>query len=160
MSTTATTNLSEHFTLREFLYSKKAVEHGIANLADHETLARGYKTAACMERVRNLLGKPIDVSSWFRSPEVNTLVGSKPTSQHPFGEAVDFTCPLFGTPLDICRAIIKNQDIIQFDQLILEHTWVHISFAIRSGKPKGQVLSLLASGGYAPGLTDKHGKPY
>jgi hypothetical protein len=73
------------------------------------------------------------------------------------GEAVDFISPTYGSPLQVCKQIIGYGDIINFDQLILEHSWVHISFAISSGNPRKQVLSLLQSGGYAQGLTDKHG---
>jgi hypothetical protein len=112
-----------------------------------------------MDKVRVvLLDKSIHVDSWYRCLELNRLLGSKDTSQHVEGKAVDFTCPDFGTPLEICRQLIKFKDLIRFDQLILEHTWVHISF--NSGSSHGEVLSLLATGGYAHGLTDKEGKEY
>jgi len=89
------------------------------------------KTAAHMERVRAALGnKSIHVNSFYRSPAVNAAVGSKSTSQHLLGEAVDFICPAFGTPVEICRKLIELHDLIRFDQLILEHSWVHISFTV------------------------------
>jgi hypothetical protein len=50
-----------------------------------------------------------------------------PNSAHRNGDAVDFICPAYGTPLKICRAIEAAQ--IQFDQLIQEGSWVHIAFA-------------------------------
>jgi len=153
-------NLSEHFTFKEFLHSNKAVENGIENLATHEIIKIGYQSAMQLEKVRTVLGKPMSIDSWFRCLELNRLLGSKDTSQHLQGEAIDFISPGFGTPLEICKEIIRNKSTIPFDQLILEHTWVHISFAIRSGSPRGQVLSLLASGHYASGLTDKTGTPY
>jgi len=77
------------------------------------------------------------------------------------GEAVDFICPAFGSPLEICKVIVKYADIIKFDQLILEHTWVHISWkSTPNATQRGQVLSLLSDKSYAKGLTDKSGKPY
>lgn len=152
--------LSEHFSVKEFTYSDKARELGIDNMAPHDIVKIGYRTALELEKVRTVLGKPMNINSWFRCLKLNRIIGSSDTSQHPKGEAVDFTCIGFGTPLEICKEIIKHRDKIPFDQLILEHTWVHISFAIRSGQPKGQVLSYLASGGYASGLTNKLGKPY
>lgn len=153
-------NLSAHFTLEEACHSQMAIAHGIANIPNHDVMSVLSRTAVHMETLRALLSHPITISSWYRSPEVNTLVGSANTSQHIKGEAVDFISPSFGDPLHICRAIIANKDTIPFDQLILEHGWVHISFAILSGQPRGQVLSLLSNGHYAQGLTNAHGVPY
>jgi hypothetical protein len=55
-------------------------------------------------------------------------------------EAVDFTCPTYGSVDKIVRAIVNSP--IQYDQLIREFDkhgggWVHISF---SGTPKRQAL--------------------
>ena len=87
-----------------------------------------------MELVRNVLnGQPIMISSGYRSPEVNAAVNGSKNSQHMQGKAVDFTCPNFGSPNTIIRAI-KNSGI-KFDQLILEFdSWVHISFSDPSRK--------------------------
>lgn len=155
------TKLSDHFTLAEAVHSDTAIAKNISNVPPIETILVMGKTAVCMERVRAALGnKSITINSWYRSPALNTALGSKSTSQHLRGEAVDFTCEGFGTPLDICNKLIELKSLIRFDQLILEHTWVHISFAIPPRINKGQVLSLLSSGGYAIGLTDKKGNPY
>jgi hypothetical protein len=152
--------LSDHFTLAEATYSSVAQFKHLVNVPSSHTVQVMKQTAFCMERVRAALGNlPLHINSWYRSPEVNTAVGSKSTSQHILGEAVDFICPEFGSPVDICKKLIELKDLIRYDQLIFEHTWVHISFAITSGKARGQVLSLLSSGGYATGITDKLGKP-
>lgn len=149
--------LSEHFTIGEALESRTADIKGINNSPDIAALIVMISTAKMMERVRDLLNNPITINSWYRNPVLNKAVGGVPTSQHAKGEAVDFICPKFGSPINICKEIIKNKNIIQFDQLIHEHTWVHISFAIQSGKPRGQVLSLLNGNKYSQGLTDKLG---
>lgn len=117
-------------------------------------------TARRMERVRALLGNvPISVSSWYRCPDLNKAIGGSTRSQHMLGEAVDFICPRFGSPLEICRHLTYFKDLLGFDQLILEHTWVHISFpSIPNAVPKGQVLTLLQNKrSYAHGLTDLKG---
>lgn len=132
---------------------------------DNEIPAHLYhvikNTALWMEKVRNVLNdKPISVSSWYRSPALNTAIGSDTnTSEHPRGQAVDFICPKFGTPIDIVRALSHKDSGIYFNQLILEHTWVHISFPVPPAVPKMQVLTLLANKRYAVGITDKYGKP-
>jgi hypothetical protein len=151
-------NLSTHFTLEEATLSSNAERAGITNNPDSATLAIMLSAATKLEKVRVLLAAPMHIDSWYRSPEVNKLAKSKPTSQHIKGEAIDFICPHFGSPLDICKRIIANKDLVNFDQLILEHSWVHISFSILERQPRGQVLSLLASGDYAIGLTDLQGK--
>lgn len=154
-----TTYLSEHFTLEEATHSDTAIARSINNSAPPELISILRITAAYMEVVRGILGSPITINSFYRSVALNAALGSKETSQHRKGEAVDFVCPAFGTPLAICKRLMALQSIIPYDQLILEHTWVHISFAVNGIKPKRQVISLLDSGSYATGLTDKKGNP-
>lgn len=154
------TKLSEHFSFAEACYSDTATAQGIANIIPPQVIPVVEKTAIGMERVRAALGnKAIHINSWYRSSALNKAVGSKPSSQHIAGEAVDFICPDFGTPVSICKKLIELKDLIRFDQLIMEGTWVHISFAISTGKPRNQVLSLLRNGNYAQGITDKQGHP-
>ncbi len=137
-------NLSDHFTWDEAAFSSTALRLGIKNeipptLSDHV-----FTAANGMEEVRALLGKPIHVDSWYRSPELNHAVGGSLSSAHLQGYAVDFTCWAFGTPLAICKAIAASN--IRFDQLIQEGNWVHISF-----DPKGRrsILTANFAGGKA-----------
>ena len=155
-----TQQITEHFTYEELISSTKAAQLGIDNShPSPEVLASAAHTATCMETVRDILGTPIDVDSWIRCLELNRALGSKDTSQHVKGEAVDFVSPDFGTPLDIARKLMQEAVTVRFDQLIMEGTWVHISFCSPTSIPRNQVLSLLDSGGYAHGLTDKQGQP-
>jgi uncharacterized protein YcbK (DUF882 family) len=87
--------------------------------------------------LREKFGKPIRITSGFRSPELNKSVGGKPTSQHTKGEAVDITAidkadnkELF----ELCKTL-------DFDQLIDESnlTWIHISYKVPNRK---QILKL------------------
>ncbi len=154
-------NLSLHFSLAEATASETAERSGISNQPSDHELEVMTQTAEHMELVRTILGaKPLHINSWYRCLELNRAIGSKDTSQHIQGCAVDFIAPCYGEPLTICRKLIELVDQVQFDQLILEHTWVHISFAIPSSKPRHQVLSLIEGGHYATGLTDKHGVHY
>lgn len=150
--------LSPYFTLEEAIQSDTALRLNIDNTPDAGTIIIMKTAALGMERVRAVLNAPVNVNSWYRCPHLNTVVGSFNTSQHLKGEAIDFRSLL--SPLEICRKLIENVDTINYDQLILEHTWVHISFAILTGKPRHQVLSLLANKKYAQGLTDINGIMY
>lgn len=138
------TQLSKYFTLAELTVSNKAKELKLNNIPSGKQLENLKYTAARMDAVRELLGHPIIVSSGYRSPAVNKAVGSKAKhSQHMEGQAVDFTCPGFGTPKQIVEAIIKSK--IEYDQVIQEFgTWVHISF--KDGINRKQALVIDSNG--------------
>jgi len=121
-------NLSEHFTLEEATHSDTAIRLGIDNQPSATQLSNMKFAAEQMEKVRALLGKGITVNSWIRLPAVNVAVGGSKVSSHMDGWAIDFTCPAFGNPLAVCKAIEASD--IKFDQMIHEFgRWTHISFA-------------------------------
>lgn len=134
--------LSEHFTLAEFTASQTAARRGIDNTPPPAILDRLKITAAGMEKVRAVLGKPITVSSAYRSPALNKAVGGAKNSAHVEGWAVDFNCHAFGTPLEVARKIQTSG--IAYDQIIHEFgSWVHISFDRRM---RGQELTVTSHG--------------
>ena len=154
--------LTQHFSWEE---AEATIHRNIDNTIPESLWDTIINTAHGMERIRSLLMCPVIPSSWYRCLELNRAIGSDDTSQHIKGEAVDWTCPKYGTPIQICNQIIKFADHIKFDQLILEHRWVHTSFAA-DGNNRGQVLSLLKERNpetgrhYADGLTDQFGNKY
>lgn len=131
--------LTEHFTLDEFLVSETAARLGIDNTPTPEVLSNLTRLATVLEDVRARLGKPIIITSGYRSPELNKAVpGSSWKSMHQYGLAADFICPGFGSPLYVCRAIADTN--IQYDQLIHEFgNWVH--FGLSVGAPKRELLT-------------------
>jgi len=139
--------LSQHFTFEE----ANATSHrDVINVAPLSLIPVLKKTAEGAERVRALLNDlPMHITSWYRCLLLNRLIGSKDSSQHIKGEAIDFICPSFGSPYDICKVIVDNSDLINFDQLIYEGTWVHISFSEFARK---EVLTLGTGGSYRKGL--------
>lgn len=153
-------NISDHFSWYEVEFSETAERNGIDNSVPVQMEWIIAKTAVQVEKIRALLAVPIKVNSWYRGPALQQLPEFyNPTSQHPRGEAVDFVCPSFGSPLDICRTIIAS-GIIEFDQLILEHSWIHYSYNSAPGATQRmEVLSLLSNKKYANGLTDINGVP-
>ena len=127
LATNTNMQLSEHFSLEEATYSKTATEKGINNQPDARQLGNMKISAAGMEQVRALLGKPIGISSWLRQPELNVAVGGSKVSAHMDGWAIDFTCPGVGVPLEVAKKIAESG--IKYDQMIHEYgRWVHISF--------------------------------
>lgn len=143
---------AKFFTLAEMTVSDTAKARGINNVPTGAALARLNATARRMDKVRMLLGHPVIVTSGYRSPALNKVIGGVDSSHHTQGYAVDFKCPKFGTPLQICKAIEASG--IKYDQLIQEFgQWVHISFAPTM---RGQELTAVKRNGktvYVAGLS-------
>lgn len=140
--------LTPHFTLEEFTDSQTAARKGIPNVprADSQERKNIQRTAEVMEKVRTLLGgKPILISSGYRSPKVNAAVGGSKSSAHMSGLAVDFSCPGFGTPRAICKKLEPHMKELQIDQLIHEfNSWVHLG--LRGGDPRQMALTIDTKG--------------
>jgi putative chitinase len=130
--------LSEHFSLEEFIRSDKAKELKNDNKPTPQHLEHLKVTAAGFEKVRALLGgQALKITSGYRNPVVNKAVGGTPTSAHPMGYAGDFRHPEL-TPLE-CARKLRDSELI-FDQLILETSRkiVHISFDPKARRMVGE----------------------
>lgn len=123
------TQISPHFSLEELITSTNAARLGIDNHPAAVAYENLKRLATSGELVRTLLGFPIHVNSAYRCPELNAATpGSSKTSAHMDGLAMDFICPGFGTPLQICQAISASD--IPFDQVIYEFgAWCHFAIA-------------------------------
>ena len=118
--------LSKHFTLEELTFSDAATRHGIDNTPDEETIENLKRLCALiLEPIREIVHKPVQVTSGYRSPLVNSLVGSKVTSQHVRGCAADIKVQ--GVPPDVLvKAIIGSG--LPYEQVIREFdSWTHVS---------------------------------
>jgi zinc D-Ala-D-Ala carboxypeptidase len=142
------TQLTEHFTLEEFTDSQTAARKGIHNVppANSQERKNIQRTAETMEEVRIILdNKPILISSGYRSPQVNAAVGGSKSSAHMSGLAVDFSCPGFGTPIQICKKLHPHMKELGIDQLIHEYdTWVHLGLS--ASAPRHMALTIDSKG--------------
>jgi zinc D-Ala-D-Ala carboxypeptidase len=146
--------LSRRFTLQDLIVSETAARQGLDNRPPIRVVRRLRRLAAGLERVSALTRRKVAVSSAYRGPALNALVGGSRTSHHMLGLAADFSCPRFGSPFRICKLIIRSS--LPFDQLIYEHGdaedggWVHLSLA---PKMRRRVLTICrARGAYQRGL--------
>lgn len=153
-------NLTQNFTLQELTASQTAAGRGIDNRPNIQETANLARLAETLEQVRALVGRPVIVSSGYRSPALNKAIGGSSTSAHMRGLAADFACNGI-TPVDLARRI-ADSDIV-FDQLIYEGTWVHLGLS--AAKPRREVLTAHFKGGRTsytqglPGPTATKGKP-
>lgn len=140
--------LSKNFTYEELTYSNVAERKGLKNrpkTKEEEKKVIENLRALCIEvlqPLRDYLGKPVVISSGYRSSEVNKAVGGVRGSQHLRGEAADIHVENTEHLLKIMHFIMDETD---FDQLIWEKNragtqWVHVSYR-RYGVNKHQVLS-------------------
>ena len=129
--------LSPHFSLEELTHSDIATRLNIDNTPTVEIIDNLTYLAGELENVRDILGHPMLISSGFRCHVLNNHLGSKRTSSHTKGLAVDFICPSFGNPHSVVSAIVAAN--VNYDQVILEYDrWVHLSF--HPDKPRKQAL--------------------
>jgi hypothetical protein len=139
--------LSEHLTLSEVTKSDTAKRLGIDNNPTPEHLANLKLVAEnIFEPIRKYFGKPIFLSSGYRSKALNSAVpGSSSTSQHCSGEALDLDQDgkQTGVTNKMVFDYIKNN--LNFDQLIWEFgtdsnpDWVHVSWE-STGKQRKMIL--------------------
>lgn len=129
------TNISEHITYAEATVSNKAKQLGISNTPNERELkAMKLLAEKVFEPLRKWYGKPIQVTSFFRSAKINKAIGGvqrgNTVSQHARGEAVDID-----TTSDNRKLFDYIKDNLPFDQLIWENgddntpAWVHVSYS-------------------------------
>lgn len=119
--------LSPHFTLAEFTRSRAAQLHHLAN-DPAENAVRNLRRLCftVLEPLRSILGGyPLRVSSGYRDPLVNELVGGVPGSDHLYGRAADIWSAEHDA-VSIARAVVDFA--LPVDQVIYEYgLWVHVS---------------------------------
>jgi len=124
--------LSPNLWLNEVITSQTAIRKKIDNTPSEAVILNLIIVAVhVFQRVRDHFGKPIRVSSGYRSPKLNKEVGGSASSQHVTGEALDIQGTNGVTNAQIFQYIKDNLD---FDQLIWEYgtegepAWVHVSY--------------------------------
>ena len=125
--------ISKHISDREGVYSTTATRKGLANKPDQFQLANMKLLAEkVFEPLREWVGGPIRINSFFRCKALNKAIGGSTTSQHCKGQAMDIDdggCKK--TNAEMYEWIKENLD---FDQMIWEFgddknpNWVHVSY--------------------------------
>ena len=119
----------KHFTFQEFERSDTATRHAIDNsIPDRLKGTVAALVDNVLDPLRRAWGKPLAVTSGYRCPELNRVVGGSRTSHHMRGMAADVTT---GNKTDNRRLFQLVLDLaLPFTQLIDEKgfSWVHISY--------------------------------
>tara|TARA_R100000742_G_C4277416_1_gene99268 strand:+ start:2365 stop:2826 length:462 start_codon:yes stop_codon:yes gene_type:complete len=126
-------NISKNITYKEAIHSNTAKRLGIKNEPNEEQIAAMFTIAEMIfQPLRSYVGGPIKITSFFRSPELNSAIGGSSQSQHCEGCAIDLD-DVYGykTNAEMFMYIRENLD---FDQLIWEFgsdenpSWIHVSY--------------------------------
>lgn len=141
--------ITKNLTLEELIHSDTAKAKGIDNSPTNEHLRNLIEIANnIFQPLRDGIGKPIRISSGYRSEKLNKAVGGSKTSQHNKGQALDLVATTGFTNKDIFDYIKKH---LEFDQMIWEFgndknpDWVHVSY--NKGKNRKQVLKAIKKDG-------------
>ena len=146
--------LSDHFSLAELIASDMALRQGIKNtpgLAEIDNLRR--LCGLILEPLRAAIGRPIKVTSGYRAPLLNTIIGGSSTSDHCHGRAADIQ--VSGMPArEVCESIRLLE--LPYKQVIHEFgAWCHVSIPAAGDVPRRELLTAVKVGGktrYMPGL--------
>lgn len=122
--------ISNNISYKEATRSNTAIKNGIENTPTiSELKAMRLVAEKVFQPLRDWYKKPIRINSFFRCIELNSKLGSRNTSQHTKGEAIDID-----TKED--NAILFNYILnnLEFDKLIWEYgdkfqpAWIHVSY--------------------------------
>jgi len=125
--------ISEHISYKEGVYSITATRLGLDNDPNDEQLKNMELVAEkVFEPLREWVGGPVKVNSFFRGPKLNKAIGGAKKSQHMKGQAMDID-DNYGnaTNAEMYHWIKEN---LNFDQLIWEFgdddnpNWLHVSY--------------------------------
>ena len=125
--------ISKHISDKEGVYSTTAMRRGLDNTPDKEQLSNMKLLAEkVFEPLREWVGGPIRINSFFRGPELNKAIGGSSKSQHCKGQAVDIDDGRCNKTNAEMYKFIKDE--LEFDQMIWEFgddknpNWVHVSY--------------------------------
>ena len=143
--------LSPHFCLDEFTKSSTAIKNGIQNNPPQEAVENLRRLCACtLEPLREELGLPVVITSGFRTKALNDLLAhSSERSQHMQGQAADFYVGESSlkpeTPRQrLIRAfrLIITSEQIDYDQLILYPSFIHVSYVSKEKNRRTILLGM------------------
>lgn len=142
--------LSPHFCLDEFTKSSTAIKHGIQNNPPQEAVENLKRLCqGSLEPLREELDLPMVITSGFRTKTLNDLLAhSSERSQHMQGQAADFYVAPGQSGLSRRELLIKafrliiTSEQIDYDQLILYPSFIHVSYVSRERNRRSILLGM------------------
>jgi zinc D-Ala-D-Ala carboxypeptidase len=127
--------LTKNFSLAELTVTGKPFDN-TPNAKQIESLRALAENI--LQPLRDEIGRPIRVTSGFRSEKVNAAVKGSKTSQHKRGEAADIKVAGM-TARQVALTIVAMG--LPFDQVINEYdSWVHVSYGPRHRRDRRKAV--------------------
>lgn len=127
-------NLSPNFTVWEMVQSQKGGVQWPTPMALFNLRQLAVKV---LQPARDVLRKPMVITSGYRNEATNAAVGGVPNSDHLTGLGADFKVP--GMSVDTIISALRATDIPYY-QLIAYNGHVHISYAPDVVPPRRQYI--------------------
>jgi len=133
------TPISKHFNYEEFEFSQDANELCIDNHIPSEKIRFSIRLLVLnlLEPLREIVQRPLFLTSGYRCSALNKAIGGKKNSQHLIGEAADLHCEGALEVLSLAQVVLRHK--LPFDQMILYESFLHLSFKV-SGPQRHQIL--------------------
>jgi zinc D-Ala-D-Ala carboxypeptidase len=134
--------MTKNFTLAELTKTKTGLPNALPKHLEGNLRALAENV---LQPARDVLGA-LQVTSAYRSPEVNRRVGGTSKSQHVQAQAADLKYS--GGNSVLFRWLVQN---VEFDQIIWEFgtdsepSWVHVSYV--QGNNRKQILKAIKQNG-------------
>ena len=136
----------KYFTLPELCTSERAKDLHIVNVPDFDDIEKLlYLCENVLDPLREAWGKPLRVTSSFRTPALNAAIGGAKNSQH-MCTGQEAAVDLDPGDLEQVKALAEvAKRVCHFDQLLKESVggreWLHVSTRM-DGKNRLQVLNI------------------
>lgn len=124
----------KYFSYSEFFKSDTAEKYQVNNIPDDAQLSQVLGNIKALvsnvlDPLRAMIGRPVIITSGYRSQQVNELVGGSKTSQHLSGKAADIHIQEY-TPQQMDMVYRTIQMYYDFDQLIFypSKNIIHVSW--------------------------------
>ena len=121
---------SDFFSLAELIKSSTATKHHIDNTPPADVIRNlQYGVDMVLDPLRRIYGKPILITSGYRCPKLNTLVGGVTNSWQTQGNAADIHV---ASLTEATKLFSILQKIPSVDTVLFEHSssgqWLHVQW--------------------------------
>ena len=146
--------ISRDFTTKEVMASDTADRQGIDNTPPPNLMDEARRLAArILQPLRDEIGQPLNVTSWYRSPALNEAVGGSETSAHLEARAADVWSYGY-TALELAYQCVMQR--APFDELIIypDQGRIHVAIKPSGRDPARELMTKLEGSSYLMGLHD------
>jgi hypothetical protein len=140
--------LTKNFSLEEFLRSETATElHYVEQFNPPDIVLQNLThLAAELQKIRDLYGKSMTVTSGYRCPRVNKAVGGVNNSAHAEGLAADINTGSKAGNMILFNLVanLVEKKKLPIDQLINEYnySWVHFGYRQNRNDYRNQIFEI------------------